>query len=120
MNPARNPLVTLLCAVLLAASAAAHAQPQVIKLASLVPDGSVWHKILQGTGAEWSTATGGRVTLRIYPGGVAGDEPDMVRKLRPLVAVLCFAVALFLGFAAGFVPAWGAYRSKITEMLRTV
>jgi putative ABC transport system permease protein len=39
--------------------------------------------------------------------------------LRPLVAALGFGVALFLGFAAGFVPAWGAYRSRITDMLRT-
>jgi hypothetical protein len=29
-------------------------------------------------------------------------------------------VALFLGLAAGFVPAYNAYRAKITEMLRTV
>jgi len=39
--------------------------------------------------------------------------------LRPLVAALGFSVALLLGFAAGFVPAWGAYRSRITDMLRT-
>jgi len=30
------------------------------------------------------------------------------------------AVALLLGFLAGFVPALGAYRSRITDMLRTV
>jgi len=41
-------------------------------------------------------------------------------NLRPLVAVLGFAVALFLGLAAGFVPALGAYRARITDMLRTV
>jgi putative ABC transport system permease protein len=40
--------------------------------------------------------------------------------LRPLVAALGFAVAVFLGFAAGFVPALGAYRARITDMLRTV
>lgn len=40
--------------------------------------------------------------------------------LRPLVAAVGFAVALFLGFAAGSVPAWGAYRARITDMLRTV
>jgi putative ABC transport system permease protein len=40
--------------------------------------------------------------------------------LRPLVAGLGFAVALGLGFAAGFVPALNAYRSRITDMLRTV
>ena len=60
----------------------AHAQASVIKLATLVPDGSVWDKALRGAGAEWSTATQGRVSLRIYPGGVAGDEPDVVRKMR--------------------------------------
>jgi putative ABC transport system permease protein len=40
--------------------------------------------------------------------------------LRPPVAVMGFAVALVLGLAAGFVPAYTAYRSKITAMLRTV
>jgi len=40
--------------------------------------------------------------------------------LKPPIAALGFAVALFLGFAAGFVPATNAYRSKITDMLRTV
>ena len=41
-------------------------------------------------------------------------------NLKPFVAALGFVVALFLGLAAGFVPAWGAYRSRITDMLRTV
>ena len=42
MNPARKALVTLLAAVALAASAApAGAQTNLVKLASLVPDGSV-------------------------------------------------------------------------------
>jgi len=41
-------------------------------------------------------------------------------NLKPFVAALGFAVALFLGLAAGFVPAWSAYRSRITDMLRTV
>jgi putative ABC transport system permease protein len=41
-------------------------------------------------------------------------------SLHPMVAGLGFAVALFLGFAAGVVPALNAYRSRITDMLRTV
>ena len=40
--------------------------------------------------------------------------------LRPVVAALGFAVSLFLGFAAGVVPALSAYRARITDMLRTV
>jgi TRAP-type C4-dicarboxylate transport system substrate-binding protein len=60
----------------------ATAAPRVVKLATLVPDGSVWDKILKEMGAEWQQATEGRVTLRVYPGGVAGDDPDVVRKMR--------------------------------------
>jgi putative ABC transport system permease protein len=41
-------------------------------------------------------------------------------KLRPLVAGLGFANAVFLGFVAGFLPALAAYRARITDMLRTV
>jgi putative ABC transport system permease protein len=40
--------------------------------------------------------------------------------LRLPVAALGFGVALLLGFAAGFFPAMNAYRSRITDMLRTV
>jgi putative ABC transport system permease protein len=40
--------------------------------------------------------------------------------LKPMIAALGFAVALTLGFAAGFVPAMNAYRARITDMLRTV
>jgi putative ABC transport system permease protein len=36
------------------------------------------------------------------------------------VAALGFLVALFLGLAAGFIPAYNAYRARITDMLRTV
>ena len=41
-------------------------------------------------------------------------------SLRPLVAALGFANAVFLGFVAGFLPALNAYRARITDMLRTV
>jgi TRAP-type C4-dicarboxylate transport system substrate-binding protein len=72
----------LLLPALAPPDAGAQARPTVIKLATLVPDGSVWDRALKGAGAEWSQATQGRVSLRIYPGGVAGDEPDVVRKMR--------------------------------------
>jgi TRAP-type C4-dicarboxylate transport system substrate-binding protein len=60
----------------------AGAQAQVIKLATLVPEGSVWDKSMREMGADWAASTQNRVTLRVYPGGVAGDEPDLVRKMR--------------------------------------
>jgi TRAP-type transport system periplasmic protein len=54
----------------------------VVKLATLVPDGSIWHRILQEQATEWRRTSGGAAELRIYPGGVAGDDPDIVRKMR--------------------------------------
>src|ERR1700693_1468703 len=76
-------LLTLTLAAAVAVTPhAARAQISVVKLATLVPEGSVWDKALREMGAEWSSSTQGRVSLRVYPGGVAGDEPDVVRKMR--------------------------------------
>lgn len=57
------------------------ARAQTIKLATLAPEGSPWHAIVRDLAADWSKATNGKIQTRIYPGGIAGDEPDMVRKL---------------------------------------
>jgi TRAP-type C4-dicarboxylate transport system substrate-binding protein len=61
---------------------AAVAQELVVKLATLVPEGSSWQLILKEAGEKWKTLSGGRVTVRLYPGGVAGDDADVVRKMR--------------------------------------
>ena len=53
-----------------------------IKMATLAPQGTEWHSMLVGMGQEWKKATNGEVRLRIYPGGVVGDERDMIRKMR--------------------------------------
>jgi TRAP-type C4-dicarboxylate transport system substrate-binding protein len=53
-----------------------------IKVGTLAPDGSTWYTALRDMGEEWEKATEGKVNIRIYPGGVAGDEADMVRKMR--------------------------------------
>ena len=54
----------------------------VIRLGTLVPKGSRWHEILLNIGEEWKKASGGKIVLKIYPGGEQGDEPEMVQKLR--------------------------------------
>jgi TRAP-type C4-dicarboxylate transport system substrate-binding protein len=61
---------------------AAAEQPVIVKMATLVPDGSSWFQILKETADKWKTLSGGRVVVRIYPGGVAGDDADVVRKMR--------------------------------------
>ena len=52
--------------------------------------------------------------------GRPGRPRPVLAALRPLVAALGFANAVFLGFVAGFLPALNAYRARITDMLRTV
>ncbi len=71
----------LVSAMIFAASAARAEPPVVLKLGTLAPQGSAWHEILKDMGQRWSEASGGGVTLRIYPGGVQGNEGDMIRKL---------------------------------------
>jgi TRAP-type C4-dicarboxylate transport system substrate-binding protein len=58
------------------------AQTITIKLGSLVPYGSPWEEELQKLSLEWSKISGGKIKLKIYPGGIAGGEDDMVRKIR--------------------------------------
>jgi TRAP-type C4-dicarboxylate transport system substrate-binding protein len=72
-------------AVTLALPAAPPVEAQgrtLIRMATLVPDGSSWHLILKETVEKWKEVSGGRVRVRLYPGGVAGDDPDVVRKMR--------------------------------------
>src|SRR5580692_8283409 len=59
------------------------ALPQtVVKMGTLAPEGSPWHEALQSMAQRWRTISGGQIKLVIYPGGVLGDEPDMVNKMR--------------------------------------
>jgi TRAP-type transport system periplasmic protein len=92
MNARPRSRTRLVLAALVAAGAAlatwpdapaAEAQaPLIIRMATLVPDGSSWHLILKEAADQWKQASGGRVTVRLFPGGVAGDDPDVVRKMR--------------------------------------
>src|SRR5512134_1443954 len=72
----------LLAACALSAPGNAWSAPTVVKMATLAPEGSSWYRVLQEMGEEWRKVSGGAVTLRIYPGGVAGDEDAMIRKMR--------------------------------------
>jgi TRAP-type C4-dicarboxylate transport system substrate-binding protein len=53
-----------------------------IKVATLAPAGSAWVVSLQKLAADWQRLSGGAVQLKIYAGGIAGEEADMVRKMR--------------------------------------
>ncbi|HQU72585.1 MAG: TRAP transporter substrate-binding protein DctP [Calditrichaeota bacterium] len=55
---------------------------QTIKFATLAPEGSTYLKVMRQLDEEIRAATDGRVKFKIYPGGVQGDEKDVVRKMR--------------------------------------
>jgi TRAP-type C4-dicarboxylate transport system substrate-binding protein len=84
MKRTLRSLLTLTVGAFLALSVTAHpARAEIVfKLGTLAPAGSAWHNLLKEMGQKWKDASGGQVTLRIYPGGVVGNEGDMVRKMR--------------------------------------
>jgi len=81
-SPWIEPFLRACLAVCLALAGATSAAAQTIKLATIVPEGSIWDKSIRRMGADWKSETDGRVSIRVYPGGVAGDEPDIIRKMR--------------------------------------
>ena len=53
-----------------------------LKIATTAPDGSSWMKVLRKAGQEVGTATEGRVKIKFYPGGVRGNDQQVLRRIR--------------------------------------
>jgi len=81
-SPAAPARLLLLAPALLAVGTLPARAEVVVKMATLAPDGSTYHLILKEMAEKWKTATQGRVVLKLYPGSVAGDDTDVVRKMR--------------------------------------
>ena len=75
------------------------AAPAEIKLATLAPANTTWHKALLDMGNTWSKDTEGRVTLTVYAGGTQGDEATTLRKMRPGIDTLQAAFLTAAGLA---------------------
>ncbi len=71
-------ILTLIITVSVANSFAA----TTLKLGFLAPEGVTWTKNIQDMGKEIEEKTQKRVSFKFYFGGVAGDESDMLRKVR--------------------------------------
>ncbi|HSA96318.1 MAG TPA: TRAP transporter substrate-binding protein DctP [Acidobacteriota bacterium] len=87
--------VTLLTALVIAAgpaapAARAAASPAlvppaakiVIKIASIAPERSPWGKALEKVAADWERLSNGAVEVRVFAGSIAGNEQDVIRKIR--------------------------------------
>jgi TRAP-type C4-dicarboxylate transport system substrate-binding protein len=53
-----------------------------IKFATVAPEGSTWMKHMRDLDKTLREKSEERVGFRIYPGGIAGDELDVLRKIR--------------------------------------
>lgn len=55
---------------------------QTIRIGSAAPENSPWGRSLNQLAAEWQRISDGRVRVQVFHNSIAGDEADMVRKLR--------------------------------------
>ena len=62
--------------------AALQAQPIRIRIGTVAPQDSPWHETLKQLRQEWHRISQGAIRVQIYPGGVLGDGPEMVRQVR--------------------------------------
>jgi len=67
---------------LLAFSNACLAETYELKFATLMPTGTAWTKILDNWVKDVEQKSNGRIKFKMYSGGVMGDEPDVLRKIR--------------------------------------
>lgn len=61
----------------------AHAEEAyVLKFATLAPQGSTWMNVITDWANKVEKESQGRLKFKLYGGGVSGDEPDVLRKIR--------------------------------------
>ena len=80
----RRFLLFMVCVIFITALSAAtvSARPSLLKIGSVTPKGSPWDNALRQLAADWNEITNGQVQMRIFSGGVAGEEADVIRKMR--------------------------------------
>jgi TRAP-type transport system periplasmic protein len=81
--------------VVLTTGAAAHADEQIMRVGTIVPEGTGWARGLHQLAGEVDTATAGALKMKFYMGGIAGDEVQMIDRVRrgQLDAIMSGSVA---------------------------
>ncbi|RDH82379.1 MAG: hypothetical protein DIZ80_08775 [endosymbiont of Galathealinum brachiosum] len=71
------------CLLFFIFSSCAHAEKTyTLKFASLIPADTAWMNSIKNWSEELEEKSNGRLKIKMYPGGVMGDEPDVLRKIR--------------------------------------
>ena len=71
-----------LLALALAACFGSAAAATTFKIATIAPDGTAWMREMRASAEAVKKRTEDRVELKFYPGGVMGDEPTVLRKIK--------------------------------------
>lgn len=93
--PLRSTLSALLLALLTLATLPTQAAPK-LKLGTIAPVGTSYHKSLMAMAEAWRKASNGAVDINIFAGGKLGGEAEMVglMKINSLQAAMLTAVGL--------------------------
>jgi TRAP-type C4-dicarboxylate transport system substrate-binding protein len=64
------------------ASAAPAAEPTLVKMATIAPKGSIYHRTLQEIGEAYARTSAAGARYIVYPDSIQGTEADTVRRIR--------------------------------------
>lgn len=78
----RNIFGMLVAASLLSLPGLARLEAKTYKIGTMIPEGTSYAKLLGDMGDEIKSKTDGRVKFKFFYGGLAGDEPDVMRKIH--------------------------------------
>jgi len=78
----KNKRVAIIIALLILALNIFSAPKYVFKFASDLPDGSSWIVSMRDINTKLMERTNGQVSVIIYPGGVMGDQSNVIKKIK--------------------------------------
>jgi TRAP-type transport system periplasmic protein len=78
----RLAVVAVVVAVVAAVTSSAAADPIVVRMASVAPEGSAWANLLRDWAQELEAVSGGAVRAKWYFSGITGDELETFEGIR--------------------------------------
>ena len=79
----------MVCLLLMMPLSALAKADYLIKFATLAPPGTAWMNLLEEWGETVKNRSNGRLAFKFYPGGVQGDEPEVLKKMRFCHLAMC-------------------------------
>lgn len=75
-------LRSLLVLALLSSAAAAAEEVTTLRIGTIVPDGTGWSREIRAMARDVDGETHGALRFKVYMGGIAGDELDMMSRIK--------------------------------------